>query len=68
MSKLLGNELLALVRNSDDLGRFWENPGLAETALEELLRYFHVTCEPAVADLPAVQRASFFGKRGLCCC
>ena len=39
MSNLLGNGLLALVRNSDELGRFRENPGLAETALEELLRY-----------------------------
>ena len=39
MSNLLGNGLLALVRNLDELGRFRENPGLAETALEELLRY-----------------------------
>ena len=39
MSNLLGNGLLALVRNSDELGRFRENPGLAETALKELLRY-----------------------------
>ena len=39
MSNLLGNGLLALVCNSDELGRFRENPGLAETALEELQRY-----------------------------
>ena len=39
MSNLLGNGLLALVRNSDELGRFPDNPGLAETALEALLRY-----------------------------
>ena len=30
---------LALVRNSDELGSFRENPDLAETVLEELLRY-----------------------------
>ena len=39
MSNLLGNGLLALVRNLDELWRFRENPDLAETALEELLRY-----------------------------
>ena len=39
MSNLPNNGLLALVRNSVELGRFRENPDLAETALEELLRY-----------------------------
>jgi pimeloyl-[acyl-carrier protein] synthase len=38
-TNLIGNGLLALLKNRDQLERLTKDPGLAESAVEELLRY-----------------------------
>ena len=36
---LIGNGMLALLKNPEQLQRLWENPELLETAIDEMLRY-----------------------------
>ena len=38
-TNLIGNGLLALLRHPAEAARLWEDPGLAATAVEEMLRY-----------------------------
>ncbi|HWL64432.1 MAG TPA: cytochrome P450 [Actinomycetota bacterium] len=51
---LIGNGLLALLRNRDQLEKLQENPGLARSAVEELLRFdspVHLTARSASEEL-----------------
>lgn len=53
-TNLIGNGTLALLRNPDELARFRADPGLAKTAVEELLRYdspVHLTGRGALEDV-----------------
>lgn len=50
---LIGNGLLALLRNPNELARLRSDPGLVRTAIDELLRYdgpVHLTARTALAD------------------
>ncbi|MGH9023347.1 MAG: cytochrome P450 [Acidimicrobiia bacterium] len=38
-TNLIGNGMLTLFRNPDEMHRLWEDPGLAQTTVEEILRY-----------------------------
>ncbi|MGH9043009.1 MAG: cytochrome P450 [Acidimicrobiia bacterium] len=38
-TNLIGNGLLALLRNPDEMTRLWDEPGLATTTVDEILRY-----------------------------
>ena len=52
-TNLIGNGTLALLRNPDQLALFRDDPGLAKTAVEELLRYdspVHLTGRVALED------------------
>ena len=38
-TNLIGNGLLALLRNPEEMARLWDDPGLATTTVDEILRY-----------------------------
>lgn len=53
-TNLIGNGTLALLRNPAELSRWREDPSLAKTAVEELLRYdspVHLTARTAMEDV-----------------
>ncbi|HEY3240465.1 MAG TPA: cytochrome P450, partial [Acidimicrobiia bacterium] len=38
-TNLIGNGLLALLRNPEEMARLWDDPGLATSTVDEILRY-----------------------------